>query len=410
MLLQMTTADLFSYLREAEQDNPLIQLEEADWLSYGAKQSGAVGHRSSGADLAAFRMERETLEQALHAQIRLTNAPRMEKMAAAFLAGNLNESGYLDIGLEEAGSITGLEMNVVEAGLRLLHTLEPAGSAAASLKECLLLQASRDNSAPRFVKELIQSHLGDVAKRRWKIIGKSLGISEQEMEGAVRYLRSLNPRPGLHYGNSDDLYAIAEIKLRRSEDGSGFVIRESAPFRISFHALGLDAGAGPRAWHDWVEAKRKEAGVLEGMLRFRMRALTAVTAAIAVQQQRFLDEGAAAIRPLKLEQIAAETGFHLSTVSRAVRGKHVDTPFGVLPLNTFFSNGLESDRGEEVSSRAVKYRIRGLIAGENKQRPLTDARLAALLHEEGLIISRRTVAKYREEERILPSTFRSMPL
>ncbi len=410
MLLQMTTADLFSYLREVEQDNPLIQLEVAESLSYGGMHRQGVRYWTDGVDLTTLRADRETLEQALLAQIRLTDVSRAEKRVAAFLAGNLDESGYLDIGLEEAAACTGHEIGVVEAGLRLLHTLEPAGIAATSLKECLLLQASRDNCAPRFVKELIKQHLGDVAKGRWKVIGKSLGICEHEIEHGVRYLRGLNPRPGLQFGNSDVLYAIAEIKLRRSEGGTGFTVREAAPFHVSVHASALDAGAGTGKWCDWVAAKQKEAARLDGMLGFRKSALTVVAAAIAGQQQRFLDEGEGGIRPLKLEQIAAETGFHVSTVSRAVRGKYVDTPFGVLPMNVFFSTGLGSDNGEDVSSRAVKIRIRGLVAGENKQRPFTDARLAALLHEEGLTISRRTVAKYREEERILPSTFRAMTM
>ncbi|MGO4545373.1 RNA polymerase factor sigma-54 [Paenibacillus sp. 2TAB23] len=410
MLLQMTTADLFSYLQEVELDNPLIQLEEEAWFSYGGKQQSGVGNQTEHGSLAAFRSERETLEKALLAQIRLMNASRAEKRAAAFLAGNLTESGYLDIGLEEAAACTGLAITVIAAGLRLLHTLEPAGIAAASLKECLLLQVSRDNSAPGFAKEMIQRHLGDVGKSRWKAIGKSLGISEQEIERAVRYLRGLDPRPGLLYGESQISYAIAEIRLRRTEDGIGFAVRESAPFRVSFPGLALEEGDGSPEWREWVAAKRKEAAGLDGMLRFRKRALNAVAAAIAVQQQPFLDEGVAAIRPLKLEQIAAETGFHLSTVSRAVRGKFVDTPYGVLPMNVFFSTGLECEGGAEVSSRAVKHRIRGLIARENKLCPFTDAHLTALLREEGIIVARRTVAKYREEERILPSRFRAMTL
>ncbi|WP_138752178.1 RNA polymerase factor sigma-54 [Paenibacillus sinopodophylli] len=407
-LLQMTSVDLFSYLREVEQDNPLIQLEDVEWLSYESKQRRGVGYRTDGADIAAFRTERETLEQTLLTQIRLTDAPLEVKRAAAFLAGSLDESGYLDIGLNEAAACMGLVIGVVEAGLRLLHTLEPAGIAATSLKECLLLQASRDTCAPTFVEELIQRHLGDIAKGRFKVIAKSLRICEQEIEYAVRYLRGLHHRPGLRYGHSDVSYAIAEIKLRRTACGIGFAVRDTAPFRVSYHASALDTRVGSLEWRAWVAAKRKEAAALDGMLRFRKSTLIEITAAIAVQQHRFMDEGTAAIRPLKLEQIAAETGFHLSTVSRAVRGKYVDTPFGVLPIPLFFSSGLICGSGEEVSSRAVKHRIRGLIAGENKRRPFTDARLAALLHEEGVSISRRTVAKYREEERIPPSTYRAM--
>ncbi|WP_337102102.1 RNA polymerase factor sigma-54 [Paenibacillus sp. YIM B09110] len=407
MLLQMTTADLFSYLQEFELDNPLIQLE---WITQGGNRKRDAGWLAESAGLAGHRTEQESLEQALLAQIRLSDAPGEAKRAAAFLAGSLNESGYLEIGLDDAAACTGLATSVVEAGLRLLHALEPAGVAAASMKECLMLQASRDSFAPKFVIELIQWHLGDVAKGRWKAIGKALGAGELEIERAVRYLRGLHPRPGLPYGESGVSYAIPEIKLRRIEGGAGFAVRVASPFQISFHASVLDTGAESRQWRDWVAAKRKEAAQLEGMLRFRKSALASVTAAIAAHQQRFLDEGDSAIRPLKLEQIAADTGYHLSTVSRAVRGKYVDTPFGVLPMHRFFSASLGGDGGEAVSSRAVKHRIRALIAGENKQRPFTDADLAARLREEGVTVSRRTVAKYREEERIMPSAFRALTL
>ncbi|WP_139997303.1 RNA polymerase factor sigma-54 [Paenibacillus paridis] len=410
MLLQMTTADLLSYLREIEQDNPLVQLEEADWFSYGSKHLGGVRNRMGGTDSVVFPGKSETLEQALLAQIRLADAPRLAKRAAAFLAGNLDESGYLAIGLEEAANYTGLAIGVVEAGLGLLHTLEPAGVGAASLMECLLLQVSRDSCAPCSVRELIQRHLGDVAKGRLKVIGKSLGLGREETALAVKYLRGLHPRPGLFYGGSAISYTIAEIKLRRVEGGTGFAVRETAPFRVRFHASALDGEAGSREWREWIAVKRKEAAGLDGMLGFRKSALTAVTTAIAGQQQRFLEEGEGAIRPLKLEQIASETGFHVSTVSRAVRGKYVDTPFGVLPMNRFFSTGLDCNSGEALSARAVKHRIRGLISSENKERPLTDAHLTALLREEGVTITRRTVAKYREEERILPSTFRAITL
>lgn len=407
-LLQMPLAELLAYVREIERDNPLIELEPAEWLPYsGQRRRGGAGSDADRLDCWAERPESETLEQALLAQIRVSGASGEEKRAAAFLAGSLNEDGYLEPGPEEAAACAGLRLCDIEAGLALLQSLEPAGAGARSLKECLLLQASRDSSAPASVARLIRDHLDDVARGRRKAIARALGIGDEDAERAIRYLRGLNPRPGLAYGRAAIPYAIPEARLCRSETGEGVTVRPRRPFRLTVHPFSSDpGGGGSPAWRDWAAAKRKEAARLDDMLRFRTRAMTEVIAAIAGQQRRFLEEGEAAIRPLKLEQIAAATGFHLSTVSRAVRGKYVETPYGMLPLQVFFSARLENGRGGEASARSVKCRIRQLIAEEDKRSPHTDARLADLLRREGIVVSRRTVAKYREEERLLPSAFR----
>ncbi len=405
-LLQMPAADLLSYLREAEENNPLIELE---WPE-SCRASGRRG-RGSYSELAlpyelAGRGAGDTLEQAMLGQIRLSDAPESAKRSATFLAGNLNADGYLDIAVEEAARCLGVPVEAIEEGLCLLQSLEPAGIGARSLEESLLLQASHDGSAPAGFHRLVREHLTDLAKGRWKAIAKAMDMEERELQAAIKYLRSLNPRPGGAYASSDAPHVIPEAKLALVADDLNCTVRMAWPIRLRVRMFASEGGDAAGEWRRWVAASRKEAFRLKGMLRFRENAMHAVIVAIAARQSRFLREGPAAIRPLNLETIADETGYHLSTVSRAVRDKFVETPFGVLPLSRFFSAGLAGDGGSIVSARSVKHRIRSLIARENKSRPLTDIQLAEALRQEGISISRRTVAKYREEERLLPSAMR----
>ncbi|RKP54100.1 RNA polymerase sigma-54 factor [Cohnella endophytica] len=412
-LLQMPAIELFAYLRDVEQDNPLIELEFMEEPRMRRRRKTNERDTDSARDFPNIHSNRksvETLEQKLLFQLRLDDAPIGVKRVAAYLAGNLNESGYLDIPLDEAANLGGFSLEVAQLGLRLLQSLEPAGAAARSLEECLILQVSRDRSAPPGIERVIREHLSNIAKGRRKAIGKALGMTESQTDQAIRYLRSLNPRPGLAFTVADTPFVFPEARLSGIRGESDFSVREAWPFRVKFHRLFGEAHDGSAEWRNWATVKRKEADRLDDMLRFRGRALRSVIVAIADAQRPFLMEGPAAIKPLKLEQIAASTGFHLSTVSRTIRDKYVDTPHGVMPLSLFFSTGLNGVGIDEVSSRSVKHRIRALIAKEDKGNPFTDLQLAALLRKEGVNVSRRTVAKYREEERLLPSAFRVCPV
>ncbi|MFD0671415.1 RNA polymerase factor sigma-54 [Cohnella sp. GCM10027633] len=409
-VLQMPATDLIDYVRGLEQDNPLVELT---WTESGRRISRRSDPYAGGrGDFMASRSTggtRDTLEQSLIAQLRLTDASAEAKKFAAFLAGNLNENGYLDIGLEEASACMGASLGAIEAGLRLLQSLEPAGVGARTLAECLLLQMHRDELAPPVAARLAETHLNDIAGGRWKAIARATGVPDEELRRAVRYVRSLDPRPGAAYAGADVPYVIPEAKLSAVPEVSARARLEQWTPRIVVHSY-AGAGAkdrGSREWQAWLAAKSKEAAGLKEMVRFRSHALTSVILAVAHEQRYFLTDGPSAIRPLKLEQIAAKTGFHVSTVSRAVQGKFVDTPYGVMPLSRLFSASVASDRGGPLSARTVKLRVRALIAGEDKRSPLTDKQLADRLREEGMAISRRTVAKYREEERLLPSSMRA---
>ncbi|QJD87811.1 RNA polymerase factor sigma-54 [Cohnella herbarum] len=406
-LLQMSTVDILTRIREMEQENPLLEVR---WPEYGSARksprSGDEFQRNSGSDSRSTERQ-ETLEQTLLQQLRLTDAPAELKRAAAFLAGNLNDNGYLAIAPEEAAACLGGSTESVMQGLRLLQSCEPAGAAASSLTECLMLQARRDSDAPCSIERLIQEHLTDVAKGRWQRISRSLGTTEKETMEAVRYMRRLTPRPGLAFSVTATPYVIAEARITWREERHALRFNSDDMPALGLHPIAKTTVHGSSAqWRRNAEMKREEAKIFIEGLRFRRNAIRTVIRAVVEEQSQFVRCGPEAIRPLKLEQIAAKSGYHPSTVSRAIRDKYVETGFGVFPLSRFFSAGLGTDTGETVSSRSIKCRIRTLIASECRSKPLSDSELASALQEEGIRVSRRTVAKYREEERLLPSALR----
>jgi RNA polymerase sigma-54 factor len=408
-LLQLSMVELHAYIREHEQNNPLLEVEWPQEMSLSSlNRSAFVQDRQTVEHWYRHGRSGESLEQDLLSQLRMTNVSREMKRAAAFLAGSLDEDGYLTLELEEAAHSLSLPVPLVERGLRLLHSFEPAGAAARSLAECLLLQFNRNPTAPRVMERLVQEHLVDVAKGRWKLISRSLGLREEEIAEAVQYMRTLNPKPGLSYVDSPIPYVWPEARLVRVGEQSAAKLLRSWMPTVTLHPLAREISAygGSSEWRRRMELKRKEASLLIEGLSFRKHTLRSVIYAVAVEQQSFLLHGPAFIRPLKLEQVAARAGFHLSTVSRAIRDKYVETDFGLFPLSRFFTVGLETDGAGEISSRSIKYKIRAMIGNENKSQPLSDSELAEALQGEGIRISRRTVAKYREEERLLPSTLR----
>jgi len=402
-LLRMSAIELAEYVREMERDNPLLEVEWPDALA----SVGQCSTASSGGVRTVAAALPDSLEQVLASQIRLADAVPQVKRGAVYLAGNLNDDGYLTIALNEAADALDLSLSDAVASLSLLQSLDPVGVGARTLAECLLLQAARDSAAPPCFEQLVQGHLHDVAKGKWRTIAHALKIGVDEVTEAVRYLRRLSPRPGLAYASRSVPYILPDARLALAPDGRTEIRygRGSAP-RVIAQSGWPEARGGEPRWRMWAECKMKEAERLSEQLVFRERTVRSVIRAIADEQQAFLTAGTTAIRPLTMEQVAVRLGCHPSTVSRAVRGKFVDTDYGVMPLERFFSSRLGTGDGEEVSARAVKSRIRCLIEQEDKRRPMSDADLAMALQRQGVRISRRTVAKYRMQERLLPSSLR----
>ncbi|MGU3471739.1 RNA polymerase factor sigma-54 [Paenibacillus sp. D51F] len=403
-MLTLPACELDSYVWELAAENPVLEYE-------GTRAGGAVrkgGSSSFSGDPISRAAEAEpTLEAELLGQLRLLSLPRRIHQAAAYMAGNLNDDGYLQLSLGEIASELGLDQAEADEALRKLQSLHPAGVGARSLKECLLLQIERDGRSPALAAEAVEHHLDQLAGQRWEAVSSSLGVSRYKVMDIRTYIRSLSPRPCAGISPCKPQTIIPDARIERTASGFDIELNASWEPRLSVNS-GYGRLLGDRRGEAdaYLEECYRSAKWIVQSLEKRKRTMRRVLQAIMDGQPGFLEGGASALRPMTLADIAAVVQLHESTVSRAVSGKYVQTPHGVFSLRSFFSASLSADGGDGTSAAAAKQRLKAMIGAENKAHPWSDQQLANLLGEEGIALSRRTVAKYRDELRIPSSSAR----
>ncbi|WP_152395589.1 RNA polymerase factor sigma-54 [Paenibacillus guangzhouensis] len=405
-ILTLSGHELMQYVQEEMLQNPVLELEE--------QRRGRVPARSMAFDpLWRVQAASESLEQAVLGQLRLLKLAPQVRRAAVYLAGNLNEDGYLDVELAEVCTALDLSTVQVEEALRQVQALEPAGIGGRDVRECLLLQIERDPAPVRGAREIVSYYLEDLAHGQWGAIASGLRISRAQVKAAVQYIQHLQPRPGQSMGASVVPYAIPDAMVELKPEGYRLHMHPFSSPRLTISEVyqGLAQHQGTAAFESsdasaFLQAKIKSAAWLVRCVTLRRQTLMNVMHAILEEQIQFLSAGVKGIRPMTLAVIASRLGIHESTVSRTVNGKYLQTPHGVFPLKYFFSTGLPTREGVDTSTQAVKARLKTMIAEEDKERPLSDQRIAELLMNEGIQISRRTVAKYRDGMHILAAGYR----
>ncbi|OOC62897.1 RNA polymerase sigma-54 factor [Paenibacillus ihbetae] len=408
-ILTMSAEELIRYLQEQEAENPVLELEfRRGYDMYGGRSRGAIDNGREPDPLRNARQAQDTLESNLKSQLRLLSLPKEVYRIAVFMAGNLSDDGYLDLPVIEIRRKLGVSEELLRTALEALQSLEPAGVGCRDLRECLLLQIVRDPAAPPFAYEIADRFLPELAYRKLEKAAAALNIPVEKARLAADYIRGLNPRPGLAFAALETQYIVPDVIVESHEDG----------FTVSMHPVNLPRLSINSSAREWVilRGSAEASSYLNSCVRSarwlvrsvekRNRTLMRVVMAIMEEQRRFLAEGIRGIAPMKMNTISAKLNVHESTVSRAVQGKFVLTPHGVLPLKYFFSAGLSTMGGGGISSRSVKARIKELIDEEDKHRPYSDQHIADVLGAEGIRLSRRTVAKYREQMQIMPSALR----
>jgi len=408
-ILTMSAEELIRYLQEQEAENPILELEfRRGYDVYGARSIGAIGNGREPDPLRNARQAQDTLESNLKSQLRLLSLPKEVYRIAVFMAGNLSDDGYLDLPLIEIRRKLGVSEELLRTALEALQSLDPAGIGCRDLRECLLLQIVRDPAAPPFAYEIADRFLHELAYGKLEKAAAALNIPVEKTRLAADYIRGLNPRPGLAFAVWETQYIVPDAIVESHGDG----------FTVSMHPANLPRLSINSSAREWVmlRGSAEASSYLNSCVRSarwlvrsvekRNRTLMRVVIAIMEEQRRFLAEGIRGIAPMKMNTISAKLNVHESTVSRAVQGKFVLTPHGVLPLKYFFSAGLSTMGGGGISSRSVKARIKELIDEEDKHRPYSDQHIADVLVAEGIRLSRRTVAKYREQMQIMPSALR----
>lgn len=345
-----------------------------------------------------------TLGDHLEMQLGLATDDPQLRAAGRAIIGNLDDDGYLRAELGEIAEVTKLPLDLVERALALVQSFDPVGAGARTLQECLLLQLNADPEPDPVSVEIVRDHFDALARRRFHEIARALKLSPDRIMEAVEEICALEPKPGRRFGASEARYVTPDVSVFKMGDDYTVVLNEDGIPRLRLNRLyrTLLRGTGDEA-RQYAEGKVRSALSFIKMVDQRQRTLRKVTQSIVKLQREFLDKGLPYLRPLALRDVGEDVSMHESTISRVTTNKYVQTPQGLFELKFFFHSGIATENGDVVSSVSVKKMIQELLAQEDSSKPFSDQEVTQILKSRGLSIARRTVAKYRELLRILPS-------
>jgi RNA polymerase sigma-54 factor len=332
------------------------------------------------------------------------------------IVGNLDDDGYLVASVEEIAAMGEWPVAEVEKALQHVQTFDPIGVAARDLQECLWLQIRHLGLEGTPSEKIVTEHLRLLQNHQVPEIARKLGMPIEELKEHIEIIRNLDPKPGNRYNPSQSQYVIPDVYVVKVEDQYVAMLNEEGlpQLRISpvYRRLldksgqaGTEEAGETRAY---VKDKFRSALWLIKSVDQRQKTIHKVATSIINFQREFLDQGIEYLRPLVLRDVANDIGMHESTVSRVVNNKYMHTPQGVFEMKYFFHSGISSSYGESVSSVTIKQRIRKIIENEDPRKPLSDSKIVSILQKEGLMLARRTIAKYREELKIPTSNQRKV--
>src|SRR5437764_9451275 len=327
--------------------------------------------------------------------------------AAANIIGNLDENGYLMASLEEIAETGEHSMEEVQEGLRVVQSLDPAGIAAKDVRECLLLQIESRNGKGGVAWQIVANHLKMVELRQIREIAKALGRPMEHIQIALDVIRHLDPRPGLRFSSSGSRQVEPDVYI--SKDGDDYLIQlnddDIPQLRLNAqYKRMLDRDQEPsKEVRNYVKERYASAIQLMKNIEQRKHTILKVCQSIVRRQLDFLEHGIDLLKPMMIKEVAEEIGVHPSTVSRAAASKYAHTPQGVFELRYFFSEAVQGSAGSATPLLILKRRVKKMIEEEDTVHTLTDEQITARLQSEGIQVTRRTVAKYREDMKI-PST------
>src|SRR5918995_2020985 len=357
-----------------------------------------------------------SLSDHLQWQLSLQTEDEALKEIGGAILGNLDDDGYLVASVEEIAAMGEWPVAEVEKALQHVQTFDPIGVAARDLQECLWLQIRHLGFEGTPSEKIVTEHLRLLQNHQVPEIARKLGMPIEELKEHIEIIRNLDPKPGSRYNPSQSQYVIPDVYVVKVEDQYVAMLNEEGlpQLRISpvYRRLldksgqaGTEEAGETRAY---VKDKFRSALWLIKSVDQRQKTIHKVATSIINFQREFLDLGIEHLRPLVLRDVANDIGMHESTVSRVVNNKYMHTPQGVFEMKFFFHSGISSSFGENVSSVTIKQRIKKIIEGEDAKKPLSDSKIVSILQKEGLMLARRTIAKYREELKIPTSNQRKV--
>ena len=455
-LLYMPLLDLQQHLKQELLNNPFLEMvepeeeedeegteseeatdqkessDEIDWEEILLNGFDAGGRQEEHEEKEYFEpvtVDSRDLSDHLRDQVTLLDlSPRQVLLAEEFI-GNINEDGYLACGLddiltsinelvERTAEAAGRDsedlpyytMTEVEEMLGIIQALDPAGVGARDLRECLLLQLRESGLEQSVPYRLVRDCFEELINHRWSEISKRFGISPSDVQKAADEIAKLDPKPGLVYSSAGDNYIIPDLVVEKIDGRYHIFLNDANLPRLklskAYQEIARDKKKFEGENKEFISNKLNSANWMIQAIEQRRQTMLKVMNFIVDRQRDFFEKGVQYLKPLTLREVAEVINMHESTVSRVTNEKYVQTPRGVLPLKFFFSSGLSTAGGEDVSARGIKAQIQKLVSDEDPRRPLTDQAIVNILKESGVQIARRTVAKYRDQLGVLSARMR----
>ncbi|MBW2194362.1 MAG: RNA polymerase factor sigma-54, partial [Deltaproteobacteria bacterium] len=343
-------------------------------------------------------------------QLLLSNPDKKEEKIGNAIIGNVDRDGYLHATVGELAALTGEDTLRVEAALKKMQSFDPIGVCARDLKECLLIQTKYLELEGSLVVHIIENHFKHLENKNYKAISQALGVPLNDVFEAVEIITSMEPRPGREFNEEDPVYISPDVFVYKMDDEFVIVLNEDGMPKLrvsSFYKDTLNKGAAVSSnARDYIQSKLRSAVWLIRSIHQRQRTIYKVVESIIGFQGEFFENGIGYLKPMVLRDIAEDIGMHESTVSRVTTNKYVHTPQGTFELKFFFNSSINRLDGDSIASASVKEKILQLIQAENPAKPYSDRKMVEILRNSNISVARRTVAKYREMLRVLPSNKR----
>jgi RNA polymerase sigma-54 factor len=452
-LLYMPLLDLQQHIKQEMLNNPFLDLEEPlidpdevidskedkeknddeiDWEEILLDGFDAGGRKQEYEQKEYFepvRVESRDLADHLLDQLKLMRLSPREVLLGEELVGNIDDDGYLVCDLEEV--VTGLnewlddhgedwveegeslrkyELEEAEEMLEVIQRFDPPGIGARDLRECILLQLRDLELEGSRTYTIVQEYFDQLINHRWSEVSKEMSITPKEVQAAADEIARLDPKPGLKYAAPADNYITPDLIVEKIDGTYHVFLNDTSLPRLklsrTYREIARDKSKFQGENKEFISNKLNSANWMIQAIEQRRQTMLKVMNFIVDRQREFFERGVQFLKPLTLREVAEVIEMHESTVSRVTNEKFVQTPRGVLPLKFFFSSGLSTSSGEDVSARGIKAKIETLVDNEDAQKPLTDQAIVNILKEEGVQIARRTVAKYRDQLGILSARMR----
>src|SRR5690625_1323512 len=453
-LLYMPLLDLQQHIKQEMLNNPFLELEESlvtleeektkeqekeeqekeeeiDWEEILLDGFEAGGRRAEYEEREYYEpvpVDTRDLSDHLRDQLMLLRLTDRELLLGEEIIGNIDDNGYLSCSIEDvivslnewlkgdgrnwAGDQPLEPYSIAEGEelLELIQSFDPSGVGARDLRECLLIQLQDSDLEDTLAYRIVSDYFEQLINHRWSEISKELGITPRDVQDAADEVAKLDPKPGLKYSSAPDNYITPDLVVEKIDGEYLVFLNDTNLPRLklsrAYREIAMDKNKFKGENKEFISNKLNSANWMIQAIEQRRQTMLKVMNFIVERQREFFEKGVQYLRPLTLREVAEVINMHESTVSRVTNEKYVQSPRGVLPLKFFFSSGLSTTSGEDVSARGIKARIEKLVADEDPKQPLTDQAIVNILKEEGIQIARRTVAKYRDQLGILSARMR----